>query len=137
MEDPGVFENEVASQRGSAPYFLVSLVAFLSELAMLATLGVVGWHAGGGGLLSVALTALGPALAVVVWSLWVAPTARRRLADPWRLILQIALFLATGWLAVLAGRTVLGVVVAAVGVVAFVSARTVDGAHEAPGRRLG
>ena len=137
MEDPGVFENEVASHRGSALYPLVSFVAFLSELAMLVTLGVVGWHGGGGGLLSVALTALGPALAMFVWSVWVAPTAARRLADPWRLILQIVLFAVTGWLAVLAGRTVLGVIVAAVGVVAFASARLVDGARETAGRHTG
>jgi uncharacterized protein DUF2568 len=137
MEHPGVSDDAAARRPGSARYLLVSTVAFLSELALLVTLGIAGWHAGGGGLLSVAMTALGPALAVLIWSVWVAPTAARRLADPGRLILQIVLFVVTGVLVALAGRPVLGAVVAVVGVAAFAAARTVEEAHDPAGRHTG
>jgi hypothetical protein len=97
-------------------YVLVAAAAFLSELALLAVLGVAGWHFGGGGLLSLALAVLAPALAVLLWSVWVAPTAAHRLGDPPRLILQIALFVVAAALAGIAGHTVWGVVVAGAGV---------------------
>jgi hypothetical protein len=126
MEHPGVSDDAAARQRGSARRVLVATAAFLSEMAMLVTLGVAGWHFGGGGLISVAMTALGPALAVLIWSVWVAPAAVRRLADPARLVLQIVLFVATGGLAALAGHRMLGAVVAVIGVAAFAAARSVD-----------
>lgn len=119
-------DDPAARTRGSARYVLVATAAFLSELALLVTLGVAGWHVGAGGLISVAMAALGPALAVLIWSIWVAPTAARRLADPARLILQIVLFVATGVLAALADHPVLGAVVAVAGVAAFAAARSVD-----------
>jgi hypothetical protein len=137
MEHPGVSDGAATRHRGSARYVFVATVAFLSELAMLVTLGVAGWHVGGGGLISVAMTALGPALAVLIWSVWVAPTAARRLADPARLILQVLLFVATGVLAALAGRPVLGAVVAVVGVAAFAAARAVDDTRDPAGRHNG
>jgi hypothetical protein len=134
MERPGVSDDAVARHRGSARYVLVATVAFLSELALLVTLGVAGWHFGGGGLISVAMTALGPALAVLIWSVWVAPTAARRLADPARLILQIVLFVVTGVLAALAGHPMLGGVVAVVGVAAFAAARSGEDTRDRAGR---
>jgi uncharacterized protein DUF2568 len=115
-------------------YVLVAAAAFLSELALLAILGVAGWHFGGGGLLSLALAVLAPALAVLLWSVWVAPTAAHRLGDPPRLILQIALFVVAAALAGIAGHTVWGVVVAGAGVIAFSSSRLVDGGRDSAGR---
>jgi hypothetical protein len=115
-------------------YVLVAAAAFLSELALLAVLGVAGWHFGGGGLLSLALAVLAPALAVLLWSVWVAPTAAHRLGDPPRLILQIVLFVVAAALAGLAGHTVWGVVVAGAGVIAFSASRLVDGGRNSAGR---
>jgi hypothetical protein len=134
VEHSGVSDDAAARRRGSARYALVATVAFLSELAMLATLGIAGWHFGGGGLISVAMAAFDPAVAVLIWLVWVAPTAARRLADPGRLILQIILFVVTGVLVALAGRPVLGGVVAVVGVAAFCAARVVDDARDPGGR---
>lgn len=60
---------------------------------MLAALAVTGWQLGGDStLLSVlAATAL-PTLAAGAWGVWVAPKATRRLKDPARLGLEVALF---------------------------------------------
>jgi hypothetical protein len=48
-----------------------------------------------------------PALVVVVWGLFVAPKARRRLADPIRLLVELAIFaLATAAFALTVGAIV-------------------------------
>jgi hypothetical protein len=121
----------VASQQNSnaAPvrYLIAETVAFLSELMLLGTLGVVGWRIGTGGLISIALAALFPAIATLMWALWVAPRAAHRLKDPWRLIAQITMFLGAGVLAAVAGVVVWGVVLAAVGIAAFVATRVLAG----------
>ena len=81
---------------------------FLAELAMLAALAVVGWEAGNnwsaawlGVLVALAL----PVLAAVVWGLWVAPRARRRMADPARFAVELVLFGAAAAGLVTIGRT--------------------------------
>ncbi|MEP7021980.1 MAG: YrdB family protein [Pseudonocardiales bacterium] len=106
-------------------YLIAETVAFVSELLLLGTLVVVGYRLGTGGLISIAMAALYPALGALIWALWVAPKAARRLEDPWRLITQVTLFLVTGALAVITGLVVWGVVLAAVGVGAFVAARVI------------
>jgi Protein of unknown function (DUF2568) len=69
-------------------------VRLLCELALLVALAVWGFHAGSG-LAGDLLLGLGaPLLAAVVWGLWVAPAARRRLADPARLLVEVLLFAA-------------------------------------------
>lgn len=117
----------------SVAYGMVHTLAFLCELAMLGTLGVSGWDIGGGALMSIAQATLYPAVAILIWSVLMAPTSRRRLADPWRLIAQIALFLATGAVAALAGHLLWGVVVAAVSIATFVAVRLFDSARASVG----
>jgi hypothetical protein len=109
--------------RAPVGYLIAETVAFLSELMLLGTLGVVGWRLGTGGLISIALAALYPALGALIWALWVAPKAAHRLRDPWRLVAQITLFLVTGVLAVITDLVGWGIVLAAVGISAFVAAR--------------
>ena len=89
------------SESRSAPGFptgwmaVVAAGRFLAELGMLAGLAVVGWSAGsqwGGAGLGFALALVLPVLAALVWGLWVAPAARRRVADPARFALELVLF---------------------------------------------
>jgi len=74
----------------------LDLAALGCETAMLVLLGLGGWDLGSGGLFGISLAVFYPALAVLIWGMWVAPRARRRLRDPWLLLLQVALFVATG-----------------------------------------
>ena len=67
-------------------------------------------------------------LAILVWSVLMAPTSRRRLADPGRLTLQIVLFVATGVVSALAGHGLWGIVIAAFGIAAFIAGRFFDDA---------
>ncbi len=108
-------------------YLIAETVGFLSELMLLGLLGLVGWRLGTGALISIALAVLCPALGALIWALWVAPRATHRLADPWRLIAQVILFLGAGVLAVITGLALWGIVLAAVGIAAFVATRVFAG----------
>jgi hypothetical protein len=119
----GPEDSDAVPARAALAYLIAETVAFLSELLLLGALGVVGWRLGTGALISIALAALYPALAALIWALWVAPRAARRLADPWRLVGQIALFLVAAALAVITGMAVWGVLLAVVGIAAFVAVR--------------
>lgn len=97
-------------------------VRFLLELAMLAALAVAGASVS-----PVAAVAL-PLAAAVVWGAWVAPKARRRLPDPWRLAVELALFGAAGALLAASGRPVLGVALVALAAADAVGLRSVGSA---------
>ncbi|HET7018748.1 MAG TPA: YrdB family protein [Streptosporangiaceae bacterium] len=77
-------------------------VRFLTELALLAVLAVVMVRIHGLLLgVRIGLAVLAVVATATIWGLWIAPKARRRLPDPWRLILEIVLFgLATAGLVV-------------------------------------
>lgn len=62
---------------------------------MLVGLGIVGWHLADQVVLSIVLAAALPGAAVVVWGLWCAPRARRRLATPQRWVVKTTLATAT------------------------------------------
>ncbi|MDP9116063.1 MAG: YrdB family protein [Actinomycetota bacterium] len=104
----------------------VELLAFLCELAMLVLLAVAGWALGGGGLMSIALSVFYPALAILVWGVWMAPKSSRRLEHPWRLVAQIALFLGVGALA-LPHHPLAGILFSVVAISTFVVSRFTTG----------
>jgi hypothetical protein len=89
---------------GAALRPVLALASFAAELAMLALLAVSGWGLGDGGLLGIALAVLYPAVAVLAWSLWMAPRSRRRLGEPWRFLAEAALFAGTAGAGVAAGH---------------------------------
>jgi hypothetical protein len=69
----------------------VLTIRFLCELAMLAALGYWGFEAGDGAagwLLGIGA----PALAIAIWAAFVAPKARRPVAVPIRLAIELVLF---------------------------------------------
>lgn len=64
---------------------------FLLELALLASLAVWGWSAGGG-VTRWALAVAAPAAAGAFWGVLLAPKSPRRVADPWRLVAEVVAF---------------------------------------------
>jgi hypothetical protein len=70
----------------------VLAIRFATELALLAVLVMLGLNAGIGLAGRVALAVGGPVVAAVLWGIAIAPQARRRLADPLRLVAEVALF---------------------------------------------
>ena len=67
-------------------------IRFLLELCMLAALAYWGFQLDGGWLLRLVVGIGAPLLAATVWGLLIAPKAKRRLADPWRFLVELALF---------------------------------------------
>ena len=104
----------------------VDLLAFGCELWMLATLALSGWDLGKHGLMGISLAIFYPALAIAIWAAWLAPRGGGQLADPWRFLVQVVLFAATGVVASLAMHVILGVVFAAVATVVFATVRVLD-----------
>ncbi|MEV4702624.1 YrdB family protein [Actinoplanes sp. NPDC049316] len=86
------------------------LLRFALELAALVALGYGGWHVPGPLWVRLLAAAALPAAGIAVWAQWVAPHARRPVADPLRLVPEWVVFggatvalLATGrsWQAIL------------------------------------
>jgi Protein of unknown function (DUF2568) len=102
--------------------WVISTLAFASELALLVVLVIIGLSAGLGTAANVALAVLAPLAVAVIWGFALAPRARRRLAQPWRLGAKVALFVAAAaglaavvslaWAIVFAAATI-GITVAA------------------------
>ncbi|PTR41270.1 uncharacterized protein DUF2568 [Rhodococcus sp. OK611] len=83
-------------ERPQAQVGPLDLIAFLCELAMLVLLAMTG-VAATDSLLGRVLAAVAlPAAAAGIWSVWMAPTSRRRLANPSRLYAQVTLFAVVG-----------------------------------------
>jgi hypothetical protein len=103
----------------------VLAVRFVLELCLLAALAVGGSELGGGGLLGAVVGVAAVLAAAGAWGMWVGPRSARRLADPWRLVLEIGLFALAGlglWLGWSAGA---GLALALVSTVVAVLTRRV------------
>jgi Protein of unknown function (DUF2568) len=82
---------------------------FLLELVTVAVLAWTGASASGGTAVRVILAIGLPAVLIVIWAVVMAPTARRRLRDPARLVAELVLFLGSA-----AGLAIVGHVLPAV-----------------------
>jgi hypothetical protein len=104
--------------------WVIYAVRLSSELALLVsvTSGGAALAAGTAGLV-LAVSAL--VVAASIWGAWIAPRARRRLDDPLRLLVELALFVWGGAGLVLSGRPTLGVLLVVTGAVAAVAIRWV------------
>jgi hypothetical protein len=94
----------------------VLTVRFLTELALLAGLAVAGARLDDGIVFRVVDAVLLPLAAAAVWSLFIAPRARRRLPEPTRFVVEFLLFAATGLALALSGWLVVGIVIAVAGI---------------------
>ena len=77
--------------RLTGPWIFLAALRFAAELGMLAALAYVGWRSADGGLPGIVLAVALPMLAGSVWGRWVAPRASKRLTDPVRLAVELAL----------------------------------------------
>jgi hypothetical protein len=115
--------DEGLDTSSAAIRFAVATGQLACELAMLVLLALAGWDLGNDGLVGISLAVLYPAIALLIWAAWLAPRADHRLPDPWRLLVQIALFTATGTAVALAGHLTTGIAFAVVACVAFSAQR--------------
>jgi Protein of unknown function (DUF2568) len=85
-------------------------ISFLLELALVATVALWGFSLPipllGRVLLGLAL----PTVVVVIWALFMAPRAKRRVPDLWKPVLALALFAGASALLIMDGHTAAGIV---------------------------
>jgi hypothetical protein len=93
---------------------VVLTVRFATELALLAVLVIVGVNASTGLAGRIAIAVAAPVLAATIWGIGIAPGARRRWPDPWRIAAEIALFLIAAAALAVEGNVVAAVVFAVV-----------------------
>ena len=86
---------------------------FVLELCMLAALAYWGARAGGSVGADVVLAVIAPLAAAVIWGLYAAPRARRRLRPPWRIVLELAVFAVAAVSLAAAGADTLAIIFAA------------------------
>lgn len=70
----------------------VLAVRFLTELALLAVLVILGVQASIALAGRIAIAVGGPVVAAIFWGIAIAPRARRRLPDPLRIAVEVVLF---------------------------------------------
>jgi hypothetical protein len=119
-----------STRPATAPSLLVTLalgVRFLTELALMAAAAWAGAARTRNILLGIALGVVAAVVVAAVWGLWIAPTSRRRLPDPARLLLELVLFGAAAAGLVWAGRPVVAAVVGIAGAVMAVVVRFLPG----------
>ncbi len=100
--------------RGIAGFVLT--VRLLTELALVAGLAVAGARLGDGVVFGVVDAILLPLVAIALWSLFIAPKARRRLGEPTRIIVEVVLFAGAGVALALSGWVAVGIVIAVLGI---------------------
>jgi hypothetical protein len=86
------------------------VLRFFLELCLLAALGTWGFGVEGNWVTRLAIGLGLPLLAAILWGLFVAPRARQRLGEPWRLALEMFLFSCGALCLSAVGRHTLGVV---------------------------
>jgi hypothetical protein len=92
-------------------------LAFFLELAMLAAFGYAGFNSNTGTGVRWALGLGVPVVAAIVWGVFFAPRAARRLSAPAGIFVSLALFCAAAVALMLVGQTGLGIVLALIAVV--------------------
>jgi Protein of unknown function (DUF2568) len=96
-----------------------SLLLTLRFATELATMAVLAWAAASAGIAlgwRIVLAVLGPVLVAVVWGLALAPRAKHRLPEPWRLGAEMAIFVVATAALALAGEGVAAAVYAVVAI---------------------
>jgi hypothetical protein len=100
---------ERAQSRAGALRWAVLGVRLATEIALIVVLAIVGANATPELAARIALAVLLPLAAAAIWGVGIAPRARHRWPDPWRIGAEIVLFLAAA-----AGLAAEGSVVAAI-----------------------
>ncbi len=96
------------------------VLAFVCELAMLVALAVAGWALGTSAPWRVVAAVVAPGPVAVVWALWLAPTAGRRLTGVPLLLAKAAIFVLAGATLAWAGHSWWGIVLSAVALIDLV-----------------
>ena len=110
---------------GGALRWPVLAVRLATELALIVVLAIVGASATSELAARIALAVLLPLAAAVIWGMGIAPRARRRWPDPWRIGVEIVLFLAAAAGLAAEGSAVAAIVFAVIAIGIAVAVRAI------------
>ena len=99
---------------GTRPVDALDVLVFIVELALLAVLAAAGARLGSQAT-AITLALLLPLVSAVLWGLYLAPRASRRLPHPRRLVAKLAVILAASALLAASGATAWGLAFLLVG----------------------
>ena len=116
---------ERAPARAGAVRWVLLGVRLATELALIVVLAIVGASASSGLTARIALAVLLPLAAAVIWGMGIAPRARRRWPDPWRIGVEIVLFLAAAAGLAAEGSVVVAIVFAVIAIGIAVAVRAI------------
>jgi hypothetical protein len=105
------------------------ILRFFVELAAYAALGYWGASVRGSTVVRTSLTVVAPLIAIVVWSLFLAPKARWRLSDPMAVVLELTIFVSAAIAFASSGPSALAAVFGSVAVVNTVLVRVFARRH--------
>ncbi len=106
----------------SAIKYLNLLVSFLLEIALLIIAGYWGFQQGESVLMKYMLAIALPFVIAVFWGIFAAPKSKRRLKNPFRTILKLALFALAVFFSFQTGHLILAIVLAIVTLLNVVAA---------------
>jgi len=98
---------------------LAQLLAFLVELAMLASFVYAGFSFKSW-LLKILVGVGLPVLVIMIWGQWLAPRANDRISMPWLAFAELGVFLVSAGVLYLSGHKQWGIVLAATGLFSIV-----------------
>jgi hypothetical protein len=118
-------KTEIGGPAGGAGRGAFLAFRFAVELATIAVLAAAGASASASLPVRIVLAIVGPVVLMVIWGLFMAPNARRRLREPRRLIAELVIFVASAAALAVAGETVPAVIYAIIAVAAALVSRVI------------
>lgn len=119
-------DRPVPGLTGAGPgQFVLLTLRFLTELALIVVLALAGVFASLPLAGRIVIGVAAPVLAMVIWGLWMAPRARRRLQDPLRLAAELVLFAVAAAALALTGPVLAAVVFAVIAMGVAIALRAV------------
>lgn len=106
--------DRIMPRSGTRPVDALDVLVFIVELALLAVLAAAGARLGSQAT-AITLALLLPLVSAVLWGLYLAPRASRRLPHPRRLVAKLAVILAASALLAASGATAWGLAFLLVG----------------------
>jgi len=118
-------ETSVHPLTGSAGRSAFLAFRFAIELATIAVLAWAGASAHAGLAVRIILAIGGPVLLIVIWGLVMAPTAKRRLREPARLVAEVVIFAASAAALAAAGHMLAAIIYGVIAVGAAALSRVI------------
>jgi|GEM_PF-462663 hypothetical protein len=98
------------------------LIAFLLEIALVISLGYVGYSVTENVYLKYVFAILLPLVAIICWSIFAAPKSAKRLQQPWRMLFRTTMYVVCTLLLYIIGKTTWAISIITIAVINEITA---------------